>query len=770
MSNKKPVRSNSLSKVLVETVGNGSKTGDQVIGYLESQLMRSETRCQVIEEWQEYVSPGNSQIDSYSREIAGTELTDIERLLCRQVYYVIVVLLTAWGYLQDGRKSFADDINLDSLINGQAFEAMGLANLKLEAYSVAGHFGISGMTPPLSGLLETIIGLDIKSHDGGDLFRPLYENLVPAKVRHALGEHYTPEWLASHMLDQIGFHGDKKEETLIDPSCGSGVFLVEAISRKRAHQEYIDDWGTVAGIDVNPLAVLAAKVNYLIAAGYKASPLQRIEIPIYQHDVILNDDEGLWSESDTPFGSTRFDYVVGNPPWINWESLSPEYRLATLSSWKKYGLFSHSGMDTILGKGKKDFSTLMTLVSAHRFLKPQRKMAFLITQGVFKSGGAAEGFRGFSLPGGAKMKVLMVEDLSRLRPFTGAANRTAILYLEKGSPTVYPVPYRLWTNLPGDVEVTGSPPESLDLMAEPADPADLRSPWMTCGKEGRAGLRKILGASDYRAREGANTGGANGILWVEIIERPQEGLVRIRNLASSSRRKIETVEAVIEDNLVYPLLKGSDVARWQAKPSAHIILTQNPSTRRGISLIVMTRNYPRTLAYLNQFKKELSSRAAYRRYFKRTDPFYTMFDVGEYTLAPYKAVWHRFGDRMKAAVVEGTDRAVIPQETHTMIACNSAEEAWYLAGVLNSLPVEYAISSYSMVGGKSFAGPNLLNFIRIPLYNGSHAQNMVSQAARRASDGEEPGILTEAIASLFGISDAEMQGMKAGWQELGIKS
>ena len=61
-------------------------------------------------------------------------------------------------------------------------------------------------------------------------------------------------------------------------------------------------------------------------------------------------------------------------------------------SWKKYGLFSHSGMDTILGKGKKDFSTLMTLASANRFLRMQGKMAFPCTQSVFKSEGRLKDF------------------------------------------------------------------------------------------------------------------------------------------------------------------------------------------------------------------------------------------------------------------------------------------------------------------------------------------------------------------------------------------
>ena len=59
--------------------------------------------------------------------------------------------------------------------------------------------------------------------------------------------------------------------------------------------------------------------------------------------------------------------MVGNPPWINWESLPPGYREQTMPLWQEYGLFVHSGMDTILGKGKKDISTLMTYVAADRY-------------------------------------------------------------------------------------------------------------------------------------------------------------------------------------------------------------------------------------------------------------------------------------------------------------------------------------------------------------------------------------------------------------------
>ena len=52
---------------------------------------------------------------------------------------------------------------------------------------------------------------------GHDLFKPLYQAVFPRRLRHALGEYYTPDWLAEHVLDQVGYQGDGR------PAAGSGL-------------------------------------------------------------------------------------------------------------------------------------------------------------------------------------------------------------------------------------------------------------------------------------------------------------------------------------------------------------------------------------------------------------------------------------------------------------------------------------------------------------------------------------------------------------------
>ena len=69
--------------------------------------------------------------------------------------------------------------------------------------------------------------------DGGcDWFKRLYQDLFPRPLRHALGEYYTPDWLAAHVLDQVGYTGQVGCR-LLDPACGSGTFLVMALRRMR---------------------------------------------------------------------------------------------------------------------------------------------------------------------------------------------------------------------------------------------------------------------------------------------------------------------------------------------------------------------------------------------------------------------------------------------------------------------------------------------------------------------------------------------------------
>ena len=125
-----------------------------------------------------------------------------------------------------------------------------------------------------------------------DLLKRLYQQLFPKSVRHDLGEYYTPDWLAEHVLDELGYAGDP-DKRILDPACGSGTFLVMAINRVRKWYDENrekcrfgeDDLcrkmlNNVIGFDLNPLAVMAARTNYLIAIRDLVGHVDKVEIPV----------------------------------------------------------------------------------------------------------------------------------------------------------------------------------------------------------------------------------------------------------------------------------------------------------------------------------------------------------------------------------------------------------------------------------------------------------------------------------------------------------
>ena len=131
-----------------------------------------------------------------------------------------------------------------------------------------------------------------------DVLRDFYQDLVPQLLRKTLGEFYTPDWLVEFTVDQAGV-SDWVETRAVDPTCGSGSFLVEMIRRKRAAAvdrnmsaestvRMIMD--TVWGFDLNPLAVQASRTNFLMAIAdlLKDVPGQQIEIPVLLADAVYS--------------------------------------------------------------------------------------------------------------------------------------------------------------------------------------------------------------------------------------------------------------------------------------------------------------------------------------------------------------------------------------------------------------------------------------------------------------------------------------------------
>jgi len=619
--------------------------------------------------------------------------------------------------------------------SGDVFERAGiegfLDDVTLPAASRVRHGLESGALRELIARLETQRAIRL-----GDL----YAREIPAKARHASGEHYTPSWLVEHVLDRAGFDG-RGDRTIVDPMCGAGAVPAAALRRLRRARPGMtaeDLAALVSGLDLNPVAVLMAR----------AACLEALEDVPRRGTLRLGIRRGDALDASCP--AAPHDVVAGNPPWVGWESLTPERRESTRSSWHRHGLFTRSagrGMQAILGGGRKDLSMLATMTAAERFLAPGGTLVFVITQTVFKSAGSGAGFRRFTLPDGTPLAVTSVDDFSKRRVFAGAGAKPAVMTLRKGEPTRFPVPWIVWPR-------SGEPGQ--EQAAEPVDPPDAASAWLHGAPERLASMRRVLGASPLRARAGAYTGGANGVFWVEVLERGGDGVWEVANLPAAGTRPVAATRARVEETLLYPLLRASDVQAFHARPSAWILMTQDPVRRRGIASATMATRYPLALRYLERFRGPLAARRdrGTRSLIDAGAPFYSVFSVGPETMAPWKVVWRRIDSRVRAAAVgphEG--RPVIPQETCTFIACSGArpeEEAAFLAGILNSARLNEAASAFAPIAGKSFGAPHLLRHIAVPRYEPDRPTHV--RLARFVMEGgasNDPATLERVVASAW---------------------
>jgi hypothetical protein len=127
-----------------------------------------------------------------------------------------------------------------------------------------------------------------------DVLKVLYESLIDRDERHGLGEYYTPDWLAAKIVR----HAVERpiEQKVLDPACGSGTFLFHAIRNflKDAEEAGLDPklraeeaTNHIAGLDIHPVAVIIARVTYLLALQPAiATRGSSISIPVYLGDAM----------------------------------------------------------------------------------------------------------------------------------------------------------------------------------------------------------------------------------------------------------------------------------------------------------------------------------------------------------------------------------------------------------------------------------------------------------------------------------------------------
>jgi len=223
---------------------------------------------------------------------------------------------------------------------------------------------------------------------GSDIVGFIYEELIPAGERHALGQFYTPPAIAE-LITRWAVR--KSDDKVLDPGCGSGTFLVKAYGRllelkgyreptERAHKEIL---GQLYAFDINPFPLhltalnLASRyikapsteVNTIHSDFFKITPVQRFATPY-----IIKTPAG---EIKRQIPIPKFDAIIANPPYTRWTEIPEKTREAIKDSIGK--LLTEYGLTAQVQRGVEPGIYLHFIMHGFDMLKEGGRLGMIIS-------------------------------------------------------------------------------------------------------------------------------------------------------------------------------------------------------------------------------------------------------------------------------------------------------------------------------------------------------------------------------------------------------
>ena len=176
------------------------------------------------------------------------------------------------------------------------------------------------------------------------------------------GQYMTPKKIVEMILDEIDYTNENVlQKTIMEPSFGDGNFLIQIIER-------IVEQGKKLHLSSNQLSTIIKQHVFGIEKDeilYQKT-MKRLNQYLNKYEININWDENLFC-GDTLLlyhqFKNKFDYVVGNPPFVRIHHIQKEYRPIlnnfqfTRGMIDLYILFYEIGIQILNKNGKLGFIT-----------------------------------------------------------------------------------------------------------------------------------------------------------------------------------------------------------------------------------------------------------------------------------------------------------------------------------------------------------------------------------------------------------------------------
>jgi len=486
--------------------------------------------------------------------------------------------------------------------------------------------------------------------------------------------------------------------SVMDPACGTGPFLVEALRLLDAAREEMERItgrrvpgsvvGQLHGIDEDPLAIEIARFNVCLAAA--ASSGQRGWIPPRKNagnaeEVAKNIVAGN-AITDLGFqdSAKRFDAVVGNPPYVNYKKYLDRIDRRFLET--NYRVFD----------GQADFSYYF--FELHAWLLKDGGTSGQVSSRYFMQASHARRLREFL----AGHEIVEIVDMNEWDVFVGLGIHP-LLFFFKACPAApgHEIVYR---DVPSRGSKGGDPGGLLAAInASPAKKVvqstlNARGWCMLSARELeiKAKFEKYPTLGELGDVLGGAETGHDEAFARHVVQEQGEFF------GIHGNKKYP-----LDRELVHPWLKNGDIREYHHAGGRWCIYVPP-----DIDEATFEARYPKTFVFLSCFKAGLEGRdngtIQVPWYAWRRPRNVKNLDAGEKIVVPYKA------PRLRASI--DTRRSYCSYDVTVFVPRASTPSLAYIAGVLNSFPASWYFATRGKRMGpiyEFYSGP--VSNVRVPI-------------------------------------------------------
>lgn len=404
---------------------------------------------------------------------------------------------------------------------------------------------------------------------------------------------------------------------VVEPTCGQGTFLEAATER-------FPDARRILGVEIN--------AAYVDEAQRRVGNLAQVELGDFftiDWDAVLSRDEGPW-------------LVLGNPPWVTNAELGllKSTNLPTKSNFQ-----GHKGLDALTGKANFDISEWMLLNQLEWLRERSGWIAMLVKTSVARK--------------------LLRQSWRRADPVGRASIYKIDAMLHFGAA----VEACLFV-LPVSV---GERSQDCDVFAS----LDAEAPDSTIGFHDQVLVADVQSYERHRDLIGTNI----HYVWRSGVKHDCSKVMELSKNEEGALTNGLGENAALEPDIVFPLLKSSDVSKGRVRTDRFMIVTQ---CEIGDETAGLAKTTPRTWQYLLKHAEKLDGRGSI---IYRGKPRFSVFGVGAYTFAPWKVAisgFYKSLNFMKVGPV--AEKPVVMDDTIYFLPCQSEAEADFILALVRSRP------------------------------------------------------------------------------------